>query len=828
VTYFLQPILENIPDEIKLRPQFVFWKAEKRDGKMTKTPRKPGGGYAKSNDSLTWSSFDACRHSAKEFDGIGFVLTDDDPYIGLDFDKCYCPAADLIDPVIEQHVKNLNSYTEKSPGGRGIRVLVKGSLPVAGQKNGSCEIYSSGRYVTLTGHILPGYPRTIENRQAEIDRFRKEVFSDKNTEKSEHEKHPSENVRNCIQTDQSFIPNDRLKKALESKSGAEIQRLLDGDFSNYPSQSEGDLALCNHLAFWFNGDEAAIDATFRESKRYRPKWDEKHYGNGETYGQHTIGLAVKGCKNFYSEINADEDVTKVTKVTFDYDKNIIPETDFPFKVFNNDFLQIVNISSKAIHIEPEIAAAVMIAIVSGAVGNTVRVSPKKGYTVPLFIWLIVIATSGYGKSPLMNLLMRHIKQLQSKAYMEYEKKLKEYEKALRDAKNDNTVLIPDMPHLRHYEVADNTVEALTSIFKQDPRGTISDPDEIASLIQGLNQYKGKGNDREQYLSFFNCESIKVDRKGKTTFAPNTGLAIIGGIQPKKMPGIFDDDSFDEGFIARYLTINGNANSIEFSREFVTDETIQYWIALINYCYSIPLELDENGFVKFKTLILSEDAIEAYIHFYNDYGKKILFLTERARVFIPKLIAYYCLKFAGILHVLNCYHANISSNAIPQLIDIEMMNHAIALTKYFAGQVIKTIMLYDKKGSLNEFQEVLIQVLYDLRGDVTGGKILLSRIVEVYNSRIPSEMTPHAVSAMLRDFGLITEKKGLNLSYLLWEPTKIQKLLSRKKVTNVTNITQKDHKQKTDVTFDTFVTLNQENKDTKKVNSEVIEVLEVLE
>ncbi|MFH1211701.1 MAG: DUF3987 domain-containing protein, partial [Candidatus Woesearchaeota archaeon] len=468
-------------------------------------------------------------------------------------------------------------------------------------------------------------------------------------------------------------------------------------------------------------------------------------------------------------------VTFDTFDTFDYDKNIIPETDFPFNVFKDDFFQVVNIASKAIHIEPEIVAAVMLAIVSATIGNPIRVSPKKGYTVPLFVWLIVIALSGHGKSPLMILLMRHIKELQGKEYMEYEKRLKTYERALRDAKNDDTLSIPEIPKLRHFEVVDNTVEALTTIFKQDPRGTISNQDEIASLILGLNQYKGKGNDREQYLSVYNCQSIKVDRKGKTIFIPNTGLSIIGGIHPKKMPSIFESDSFDDGFIARFLTINGNKNSIEFSREFVTDETIQYWIALIDYCYSVPLKLDENGFVKFKTLILSEDAIEAYISFYNDYGKKMLFLTERARVFIPKLIAYYCLKFSGILHVLNCYHDNIPSDAIPQLIDIETMSHAIALTKFFAGQVIQTVMLYDKKESLNEFQEVLIQVLYDLREDVTGGKILLSRIVEVYNSRIPSEMTPHAVSAMLRDFGLITEKKGLNLSYLLWEPTKIQKL-----------------------------------------------------
>jgi hypothetical protein len=506
----------------------------------------------------------------------------------------------------------------------------------------------------------------------------------------------------------------------------------------------------------------------------------------------------------------EKDVMLDTEVTFDYDNNLMPETDFPFNVFKDDLLHIVNIASKAIHIEPEITAASMLTILSGAIGNTIRVSPKQGYTVPLFIWLIIIALSGYGKSPLMNLLMRHIKKLQSKTSMQYEQALKVYEQALRDAKHEKTTTIPSEPRLRHYEVADNTVESLAPIFKQDPRGTISNQDEIAGFIQGLNQYKGKGNDREQYLSFFNCESIKVDRKGKTLFVPNTGLSIIGGIQPKKMPTIFETDSFDDGFIARFLTINGKEHSIEFSREIMTDDEMQYWIDLIDYCYSIPLIIDDDGSVKYRTLILSEDAINAYIHFYNDYGRRMLFLTDRARVFIPKLIAYYCLKFAGVLHILNSHHSKIPSDKIPQLIDAETINHAISLTKYFAGQAIETVRLYDRKESLNELQVVLIQVLYDLREEVKGGKILLSRIVDEYNLRIPSAMTARAVSAILRNLGLTTEKMGQNLSYLIWEPARIEKLFNRTKVTNVTKVTKEAETLDKKVTKVTKVTVFQEN------------------
>lgn len=279
---YLQPIFKNIPREIKVLHQFVNWQAEERDGKITKPPYKPSGGYAKSNDPSTWSIYRACMLASKNYDGIGFVLTSDDPYIALDFDKCRCPAFNLIDPIVERHVKNIDSYTEISPSGRGLRVLVKASLTVSGTKKGSFEIYSSGRYVTLTGHTLPDYPHTIEKRQVEIDQFYKEVFTKKNRRKIIITECPNE----------SFNPDERLIKALESTNGKAIQQLLNGDFSNYPSQSEADLALCSHLAFWLNGDKAIIDKVFRGSKLFRNKWDEIHFSSGETYGEHTIQVAV--------------------------------------------------------------------------------------------------------------------------------------------------------------------------------------------------------------------------------------------------------------------------------------------------------------------------------------------------------------------------------------------------------------------------------------------------------------------------------------------------------------------------------------------------------
>ncbi len=66
---------------------------------------------------------------------------------------------------------------------------------------------------------------------------------------------------------------------------------MQGDYSDYPSQSEADLALCNELAFWCGNNPEQIDRLFRQSKLYRQKWDQKH--GGKTYGEMTILKAIQ-------------------------------------------------------------------------------------------------------------------------------------------------------------------------------------------------------------------------------------------------------------------------------------------------------------------------------------------------------------------------------------------------------------------------------------------------------------------------------------------------------------------------------------------------------
>jgi hypothetical protein len=188
-------IAENIPAELRERPQWVAWCYEVRKGRQTKVPVMPsGGGRAKSNDPSTWGTFDAAltccqRHGHP---GIGFVFAADDDFFGIDLDACRNPCSGLLTPWAQEIVTSINSDTEASPSGTGVKIVGRGRLPADsrhvkklsgvptfGDKSPEIAVYDEGRFWCMTGQMLPGTPTCCEPRQEQLDALLAKLFPPK-------------------------------------------------------------------------------------------------------------------------------------------------------------------------------------------------------------------------------------------------------------------------------------------------------------------------------------------------------------------------------------------------------------------------------------------------------------------------------------------------------------------------------------------------------------------------------------------------------------------------------------------------------------------------
>ncbi len=159
----LVPNFDCFPNVLTTLPNWVLWSYELKNGKYTKVPKRPCGQNASTTDPDTWRSFDIVRTTYPRggFDGVGIVLTGmpirNELYlIGMDFDHCL--TAGVLDEDPRQAVDKLDTYSEISPSGEGIRLFLLHDKIIPARKRNvdgkSREIYSSSRYLTVTGHTF--------------------------------------------------------------------------------------------------------------------------------------------------------------------------------------------------------------------------------------------------------------------------------------------------------------------------------------------------------------------------------------------------------------------------------------------------------------------------------------------------------------------------------------------------------------------------------------------------------------------------------------------------------------------------------------------------
>jgi putative DNA primase/helicase len=148
----LLPKTKNIPQELKMRPQWVVWKAVgKKPDKIPYSART--GRKASTTDLLTWSTFEEAleAHESGDYSGVGFVFSSGDPYTGIDLDNCVAGNGQIAVWALEI-VRYFDSYTELSASGSGLHIIVRGD--VSNRRKDDVEVYSSKRFFTVTGHFV--------------------------------------------------------------------------------------------------------------------------------------------------------------------------------------------------------------------------------------------------------------------------------------------------------------------------------------------------------------------------------------------------------------------------------------------------------------------------------------------------------------------------------------------------------------------------------------------------------------------------------------------------------------------------------------------------
>jgi len=172
---------DAVPETLTEREQWIAWRYKFDTGRdeWTKVPVDADtGGFAKSTDSDTWTSFsealDYHGRAGTDTDGLGFVFSESGTVAGVDLDDCRDPDTGDLEPWADELLADVATYTEISPSGTGLHLYGLGFIPDGGNRAdvsdgaGHLEMYDSGRFFTVTGARVDGTPDAVEQVNDEI------------------------------------------------------------------------------------------------------------------------------------------------------------------------------------------------------------------------------------------------------------------------------------------------------------------------------------------------------------------------------------------------------------------------------------------------------------------------------------------------------------------------------------------------------------------------------------------------------------------------------------------------------------------------------------
>lgn len=535
-----------VPAELRERDQFVLWRYEIVNGRLTKVPKQANGKSASTTNSKTWCSFEEARRAYNArpgyFSGIGFVFREENGIVGIDLDDCLDEAGELKEWAHPIWALFPNTYCEISPSHRGLKIFVRAHLEGRGKQfdcgDHAIEIYSQGRYFTLTALVFKEARSILEEHQAAVDALLDILSRSLNVKPSEGVDKSSEFPKTCDKVPQ-------------------------GSRHKYLIRSAGYLRSCGF------SKEAIRQALLVENNlRCDPPHSTEHIEQiAESAAKWPLPaqlVQISGPLEWQHPVELGSDLPPVAA----FCEDLLPS---PLRPLVLDIARRMQVSL-------DFPAIGTVASLYGSINRRCKIQPKArdtSWCVIPNLWGAIIAPPGLLKSPLIAASLRPMKAIEDGWRKSFKEEEAQFTKDLALHKINETVwkekakvaakqgvdlpdmpIPPDVPQCRRNILNDGTFEAIHVAMNKNPAGVFLVRDELTGWLTQMDK-PGREGERPFFLESWNGDSsYTVDRIGRGTIHVDACcLSVFGGIQPTRLRSYISDAVRDgpanDGLIQRF-------------------------------------------------------------------------------------------------------------------------------------------------------------------------------------------------------------------------------------------------------------------------------------
>ncbi len=257
---------------------------------------------------------------------------------------------------------------------------------------------------------------------------------------------------------------------------------------------------------------------------------------------------------------------------------IQPPPAMPMDVLPPCIVEYVQDQADLTGCDPGIIALGAMVAAAACITDGIRLQPKRHdptWTESARLWVAFVGDPSTKKSPAISKAVRHAKRIDHNMAEENGKAIGDWKwqhdswKEAKKADKSNPAPEPKPPAVQRLVVEDITVEALTEVLKDNPRGVLTLKDELTGWFAGMDAYKGAAKgasmDRAHWLEAYNGGRRAIDRVTRgAVVVPNWSTCIIGGIQPDMIRRIASSMGND-GLLQRFIVFCARPAQLDADR-----------------------------------------------------------------------------------------------------------------------------------------------------------------------------------------------------------------------------------------------------------------------
>ena len=254
--------------------------------------------------------------------------------------------------------------------------------------------------------------------------------------------------------------------------------------------------------------------------------------------------------------------------------------------------------SESFRTPKELWAAAFLSGISTACGKKYKLITGN-YSNYAQLWIMVVGSSGTGKSEAFRVAFQRIEELDEISYAKYQMDFQDWQ----EMGSNGTP-----PQWKQNLIKDVTPEALFKALGNSENGLTLYRDELSGWFADFGRY-AKSGEIGHYLSIFDNSNFSINRKGdRPQLITKPFLNIYGTIQPGVLQDVLSKNNAEtSGFAQRFLYLYPEFPIRQYSKGIQKVQPTTY-NQLINLIYDVSEQYETE---------LTDEAENVYAEFYNE-------------------------------------------------------------------------------------------------------------------------------------------------------------------------------------------------------------------